>query len=267
MKKNNCSTIKLTKGEVNVYDFDGIRLHAYKTNDAIDDETFILEKGGKGVIIELPCFFDNIAELTAYLKENNIELVAKLVAYHAAGATFMPDVPAYSTKSANDYNTMGGGAHLVSNFANVFGASFDSGIVKATNILDDGEIELAGITFIITSNPEAFDIEIPEINSVYTHMMGHDCHSIVAGCSHADGIISQLERYIEKGFDLILSSHYTPEDLKDAQTKIDYLKQLKEISKTCKTASEMKEKVAAQFAEYSGLNYLDMTVGMFFAQR
>ncbi|MCM1440127.1 MAG: hypothetical protein NC131_13130 [Roseburia sp.] len=264
MKKTNCTTVKLGKGEVNVYDFGKVSLHAYKTNDFIDDEVFILVKDGKGVAIELPCFLDNIAELTDYLKNNKIELVAKLVAYHAACATFMPNVPIYGTKSANEYNTIGGGAGLVNNFAGAFGTIFDNSIAKTENIISDGEIELAGIKFVIKSNQEAYDIEIPEINCVYTHMLGHDCHSIVAGCPHADGIISQLNYYIRKGFDLVLTSHYTPEDLKDAQIKIDYLKTLKAISEECESADEMKEKVKAKFTDYSGLNYLDMTVGMFF---
>ena len=44
MHKNAFHTVKLAKGEMNVYDFGGIRLHAYKTNDLIDDEVFIIEK-------------------------------------------------------------------------------------------------------------------------------------------------------------------------------------------------------------------------------
>lgn len=91
---------------------------------------------------------------------------------------------------------------------------------------------IGGMDFIIHPTDEAFDVEIPEINAVYTHMLGHDCHSIVAGAGHADGIIAQLKEYQTKGFDLILTSHYTPEDLKDAQTKIDYLEDLKVIAAT-----------------------------------
>lgn len=115
-----------------------------------------------------------------------------------------------------------------------------------------------------TPNAEAYDLEIPEINCVYTHMMGHDCHSIVAGCPHADGIISQLTYYIRRSFELVLTAHYTPEDLKDAQTKVAYLKQLKEIARTCENAVKMKEKVEKAYPNYSGMNYLDMTVGFFF---
>lgn len=54
---------------MNIYDFGTIKLHAYKTNDFIDDEVFIVEKKRKAVIIESPCFFDNINELPEYLKD------------------------------------------------------------------------------------------------------------------------------------------------------------------------------------------------------
>ena len=67
MNKNTFTSVKLTKGEMNIYDFGGIKLHAYKTNDFIDDEVFVVEKNGKAVIIESPCFFDNIRELTVCL--------------------------------------------------------------------------------------------------------------------------------------------------------------------------------------------------------
>lgn len=130
--------------------------------------------------------------------------------------------------------------------------------------LEKGEIELANVKFAIKSNGEAYDVEIPEINCVYTHMLGHDCHSIVAGCPHADGIISTLNYYLRKGFDLVLTSHYTPEDLKDVRTKIDYLYALKDIPESCETAEEMKKEVLKRFPEYGGLNYLDMTVNAFF---
>ena len=78
MNKNTFASIPLEKGEMNVYDFGSIKLHAYKTNDPIDDEVFILEKNGKAVVLESPCFFDNIRELTDYLKD--IPVAGMLVA-------------------------------------------------------------------------------------------------------------------------------------------------------------------------------------------
>ena len=78
---------------MNIYDFGNIKLHAYKTNDFIDDEVFILEKNGKAVLIESPCFFDNNLELTDYLKD--VEVEGLLIAYHGAGGSFRtrPNTP------------------------------------------------------------------------------------------------------------------------------------------------------------------------------
>lgn len=245
MNKTADRTVALDKGRVDVYTKNGVTLYAYQTRDLIDNEVFVLAKKGCGVVIELPCFFDNIRELTDFLKSEGVTVEAKFVAYHAAG----------------------GGAGLAANFKNAFGDSFDPAICEVDYVLEEGEIELAGIRFVVKPNAEALDLEIPEINCVYTHMMGHDCHSIVAGCPHADGIISQLNYYIRKGFDLVLTAHYTPEDLKDAQTKVDYLTNLKEIALESESADEMKAKVQEQYPDYSGMNYLDMTVSFFFPNK
>lgn len=265
MNKNTFTKVALTKGEMNVYDFGGIRLHAYKTNDFIDDEVFIVEKDGKAVVIESPCFFDNNEELEEYISGMNVETAGMLVAYHGAGAQCLKNVPKYATANAKEYSENGGGKALIDNFTVAFGEIFDNSIHKITNIISSGKITIGGIDFIITPTQEAFDIEIPEINAVYTHMLGHDCHSIVAGAGHADAFIAQLKEYIAKGYDLILTSHYTPEDLKDAETKIAYLENLKEIAADCKDADEFKAKVTERYGNYSGGNYLDMTAGFFFA--
>ena len=127
-----------------------------------------------------------------------------------------------------------------------------------------GKVIIGGIEFNIIDTNEGFDIIIPEINAVYTHMLGHDCHSIVPGESGADAIISNLQNYINNGYGLILTSHYTPEDLKDVETKIIYIKDLKKIAKTCKNRDEFKSKVDKKYPHYSGKNYLDMTANFFF---
>lgn len=263
MNKNTFTTVTLNKGEMNVYDFGGIKLHAYRTNDFIDDEVFIIEKNGKAVIIESPCFFDNIKELTEYLKD--IEVEGMLIAYHGAGATFLPEVPKYATQNAVEFSENGGGKALIDNFTNSFGEIFDKSVHKITDVMAEGKVTIGGIDFVIKQTDDAFDVEIPEINAVYTHMLGHDCHSIVAGAGHADGIIAELKSYIEKGYDLILTSHYTPEDLKDAQTKIDYLENLKKIAANCSDADSFKAEVQKQYPNYNGQNYLDMTAGFFYA--
>ncbi|MDO4301396.1 MAG: hypothetical protein Q4D26_08425 [Clostridia bacterium] len=264
MSKNKFQKITLNKGEMNVYDFGNIRLHAYKTNDFIDDEVFILEKSGKAVIIESPCFFDNNKELEEYINELGITVEGMLIAYHGAGAEFMSEVPKYATKNAVEYSENGGGKVLIEQFTSTFGEIFDNSVHKITNILTEGKNTIGGIDFVITQTSDAFDIEVPEINAVYTHMLGHDCHSIVAGVNHADAIIAQLKGYIKRGYDLILTSHYTPENLKDTETKITYIEDLKNIAENCSSAEEFKDEVNKKYSNYSGENYLDMTAGFFF---
>lgn len=117
----------------------------------------------------------------------------------------------------------------------------------------------------IHQTADAFDVEIPEINAVYAHMLGHNCHSIVAGSGHADAMIAQLRSCIQAGYDLILTSHYTPEDLKDAEAKIRYLKELKAIASSCTDGESFKTAVRERYPAYSVENYLVMTTGFFFS--
>lgn len=125
---------------------------------------------------------------------------------------------------------------------------------------------VTGFELNITYHDENIEIKFPQINCVYTHMLGHDCHSIVAGEGHANAIIAQLKGYKEKGYNLILSSHYTPETMADVDEKISYLEELKKIAKESSSADEFKTLVKEKYPNYGGLNYLDMTAGYFFPQ-
>lgn len=263
MTKHDFTTVKMETGEMHIYDFGQVKLHAYQTGDPLSDEVFLLEKGGRFVILESPCFTDSVAALSKYMEGK--EAAGMLAAYHGAGASFLPEVPKYATANAVEYSRSGGGKSLIDQFAGAFGAAFDNGVHVVDHIVEEGELEIGGIRFVVRQTAEAFDVEIPEINGVYTHMLGHDCHSIVAGPGHADAMIAQLKGYIQRGFDLILTSHYTPEDLKDAQTKIEYLEELKAVAARCADAAAFKAEVNKLYPAYGGGNYLDMTAGFFFA--
>lgn len=262
MNKRNFTTVRLSQGEMHIYDFGAVKLHACQTGDPLADEVFLLEKAGRFVVLEPPCFVDSIAALSSYLEDKPVDGI--LVAYHGAGASFLPGAPKYSTDNAVEYAKRGGGRALIDQFAAAFGGEFDSGIHEISRIMGEGAVTIGGIEFIIRRTAEAYDVEIPEINAVYTHMLGHDCHSIVAGAEHADGMIAQLKGYIQRGFDLILTSHYTPEDLKDAGTKIAYLEELKAIASSCSDGGTFRAEVKKRYPAYSGENYLDMTSGFFF---
>ena len=75
----------------------------------------------------------------------------------------------------------------------------------------------------IIPTSEAYDIEIPEINSIYTHILGSDCHSIITSVGNATEMIETLRGYLDKHYNLILTSHYVPEELDAVNTKISYI--------------------------------------------
>ena len=254
----------LKYGTVTTIPCGDLNIRVYTTKDAIDDQVILLDKAGKGVIIELPAFHNSIEEMTSYLKEKKIDVEAKLVSYHAAGSSFLPDVKNYLTESSAAYNTDGEGAHLIKQFSGVFGGGFDSGVVNSGENLNGGPVTFAGIGLEIIPNGDAFEVLIPQAKAVYMHMLGHDCHSIVAGADHADAIIANLKGYLDRGTEIFLSSHYVPETRKDVETKITYLEKLKEIAKGCSSGAEFKEKVNKEFPGFTGGNYLDMTAGFFF---
>lgn len=264
MKKTDCKTIELNKGTVYIYESGNTKLHVYNTKDPISDLVFIMEKSGRAVVIEAPCFHDNIAELGEYISTLGAKVEARLLSYHMAGDSFLPDVPVYTTANAAEYGIKGAGAGLISNFTDVFGEAFDAKVPGAFEYVEGGECEIAGMRFGIIPTGEAFDVALPEMNAVYTHMLGHDCHSIIAGPEHADAIIAQLNQYIADGYELILTSHYLPEDVADVRTKIEYIKAMKQLAAGSNSADAFKAAANKKFPGYSGDNYLDMTAGFFF---
>lgn len=256
--------IQLNKGYILVYDFGNVKVNNYNTQDYIDDQVIMLEKNNKIVVIESPAFYDNNVELENYIKNLGATLDGVLLSYHMGGGTFLSDSKKYATHKADEYGHTGGGKALVDNFAKTFGESFDNNIHNVTDYIESGKITLAGIEMNIIPTNDGYDIEIPEINSIYTHMLGSDCHSIIAGIEHANAMIQTLKGYITKNYNLILTSHYIPENLKAVETKITYIETLLNIADSCSNANEMIEKVKKEFPEFSGVNYLEMTAGFFF---
>src|SRR5699024_11013794 len=133
-------------------------------------------------------------------KSLNVEVDGVLLAYHMGGGTFLKDAKKFATHNADQYGHQGGGKKLIDSFTKFFGEPFDSKIHDVTNYIEQGELTLADIKMNIIPTTEAYDIEIPEINSIYTHMLGSDCHSIIDGVDHAKALIETLKGYLEKNY-------------------------------------------------------------------
>lgn len=260
------TNLKLNKGEITVFDFDGTKLHAYKTNDALCDESFLIEGTNSIVALELPAFHENLSEFKNYIRTLSKPLTDVIISCHPGGADYFEDAKIHMAGStARALGENGGIMGLIKKFTVVFGKSFDEKLPKPVANLNIGENTIGGIKFIVTENGDGTDIEIPSINCVYTHMLGADVHSILAGSGHMDAVISQLEGYKAKNYALVLSSHYEPEELSACDTKIAYVKKAKELCSTCSDSKTFIEEMKKNFPSYSGVNYLEMTAGMCFA--
>ena len=187
-----------------------------------------------------------------------------LLAYHIAGGTFLKNVKKYTTHHADKYNNRGPGRDLITKFTNNFGDIFDNNSHKITNYIDERTITIADIRFNIIPTDEAYDIEIPEINSIYTHMLGSNCHSIITSVEHAKSMIVTLKEYISKNYNLILTSHYIPEDINAIKAKISYIENLLNIAKDSSNAKDFIDKVKTEYPNYNGVNYLEMTANCLF---
>lgn len=256
--------INLEKGFVEVYDFGNIKLHAYQTGDIMNDEAFILENESNLLLVEFPSFYEDLKQYENYVKGLNKTIIGKVFSDHPSAGTIFTDVDGYASKGTIKSMESGSIYNIIEGFKTAYNGTFASEMHTITDVLEETNVNIGGFDLSITYHDEDIEIVFPQINAVYTHMLGHDTHSIVAGSLHADEIISQLESYKENGYDLIFSSHYTPETLKDVDEKIEYLKNLKEIANTSSNKEEFIEKVNTSYPKYKGLNYLDMTAGYFF---
>ena len=258
--------INLKKGYVEIYPFGDITLHAYQTNDFMNDESYILENRENVLLVEFPAFYDNLSEFEEYVNGLKKNIVGKVFSDHPNGGIIFKDVKGYASEGTMKSMKEGTIHNLVKGFETSFGGTFAKEYHEITDILKGNKVRIGGFELNITYHDENIEIEFPQINCIYTHMLGHDCHSIVAGEEHANAIIEQLKKYKAKGYQFVLSSHYTPEMLSDVDTKITYLEDLKVIAKDSKDRNDFKDKVITKYPEYSGLNYLDMTAGYFFQQ-
>jgi hypothetical protein len=255
---------QLTAGTVQIYDFGTVKLHAYNTNDALGDQSYLLETDTALIGIEAPAFKNNLAEYIDYIARLGKPMAGILVSSHPTGGDteLYKNTPVYATAKAKAAIDDGSVKAITDGLANTFGDAFNGNYAKITDVINPGTTSIGGMDFIITENGDVYDIEIPAINCVYTHMMGSNVHNILAGAGHIDAMIAQMKSYQNKGIYLVLTGHYPPEKIDKVAEKIAYLETAKKLINTSANANEFITAMKAAFPEYLGENYLEMSAGM-----
>lgn len=171
----------------------------------------------------------------------------------------------YGTEGAQKSIVSGSTGATTQGLFAAFGADFHGGDDTAA-ITDtvSGKVQLAGVDFEVIDRGESYDLAIPSMNVVYTHMLGKTTHSILTSAAHIEAFLQMLKEYQAASYAMILTSHGSPEGQDAVAEKISYLKKTKEIMQQSKTADEFKANMKAAFPAYDGENYLDMTAGFLY---
>lgn len=263
------TSVQLKKGTVWIYAYGDITLHAYETKDTFGTFVFILEKAGKAVLLESPPMKDNYDELTNYITGLGHKEVDLIVSYHPIGAQFINTdklkfTQIYSMKHAVDFYTTGEGVPSLAGLKSRYGTAFDETVYKPTVMLEEGIKVISGITFDFTQADIAFDVAIPEINSVHPHMLGHDKHTLVFSYEFLDAAIAQLERYQDRGYEMFFSSHSEPETRGDVTIKLSYLRALKNVAQSSKNKQMFITKMNERYPNFGWPFYLQGTANFLF---
>lgn len=257
--------ITLKNGSVNIYDYGNVKLHAYFTGDPLANVAYIIESQDALAGIELPAFTAGLETWKDYIKTLGKPMNDIFIACHPAGASYIKGMKVYGTKGAQKSITSGSTGATTQGLFAAFGTDFHGGEDTAA-ITDtvNGKVQLAGVDFEVIDRGESYDLAIPSMNVIYTHMLGKTTHSILTSTAHIEAFLQMLKEYQAAGYDMILTSHGGPEKQDAVAEKISYLNKTKEIIAISKTADEFKANMKTAFPAYDGENYLDMTAGFLF---
>ena len=253
------STVKLASGSVTVYHYGDVNLHVYNSEDALGDVAYIVEGKDALVGIELPSFTAGLDAWKGYVQSLGKPMNDIFLDAHVTGASYVSGMNIYGTQAAKDAIASGSTLATTAGLYQTFGSDFHGG-----EDMVSGKVTVGGIEFNVIDRGDTYDLEIPSINVVYTHMLGKTVHSIMPSTAAMDAMLDTLHDYQNKGYAMVLSGHSTPEGQDAVSEKIAYVQKAKELAASCTTADEFKTAMKEAFPNYAGDNYLEMTAGYLF---
>ena len=253
----------LGQGSVRIIDLGALRLHAWQTGDALNDQCFLLETPTNLVGIESPAFNADIPVWKNYIASLGKPLTDLFIASHPTGGRWYGSARSHATAGSRAAIMTGATKALSDSLGKAF-ADFNTDIADIDSILPAGSSIVGGIEADIMEAGDSYHIAIPSAGLIYTHMLGADCHSILTGEEQISQFLALLETMVARDYRLILSSHHAPETQKDVQTKIAYVKHVRELYRQCADKDEFISRVKNAYPDYTGVNYLEMTANCLF---
>ena len=254
--------VTVDSGSMTVYDFGDTKLHVYNTGDALGDVAYIVEGKDALVGIELPGFTDGLNAWQNYIDTLGKPMNDLFLCDHVTGASYVEGVTIYGTQGAQESIASGSTYATTQGLYETFGDDFHGGSDMANiNKVVSGTVTVAGIDFNLIDHGETYDLEIPSMNAIYTHMLGKTCHSILTSTDHMDAMLETLKSYQSAGYDWILTAHSGVEGQDAVAEKISYVEKTKELAAANDNADDFIVAMKEAFPDYTGENYLEMTAG------
>ena len=248
---------KLGHGLLQIYDFGTIKLHAYQTEDPLHNECFLLETPDNLVGIEGPAFDCDIATWKEYIVSLNKPLTDILISFHPTGGRWYGDAKSHATANALRAMREGDTKARTHSLGKALAPGFDARISDIDSVIKAGFNTIGGIDFEIADAGDGYDIAIPAIKAVYTHMLGASTLCTLAGQNQIETVIgvvlSSLERIKAKGYPLVLSGHDTPKTLADVDSKIAFVKEMWNLTAKDGVKEDFMGRVKKAYP-YTGLN-------------
>lgn len=258
-------TVTLDVGSVMVYNIGENKLHVFASGDALGDVAYIVEGTDALVEIELPSFTDGLDAWQDYIATLGKPMNDIFLCDHVTGASYVSGMNIYGTQGAKDSIAAGSTYATTQGLFESFGSDFHGGpeIAYINNVVS-GKVSVGGIEFNLIDHGETYDLEIPSMNVIYTHMLGKTSHSILTSTAHMDTMLDTLKSYQSANYDMILTAHGGPEKQDAVTEKISYVEKLKELAAANNDAASFTAAMKDAFPDYTGENYLEMTAGYMF---
>lgn len=244
------------KGRFETYDFDDFKLHAYYTNDVMDDASYIVEGKDALVTLEQPLFKDNVSEYDAYLTKLNKPVTQRIADYHLGGTGTHPVVMA---EGMPEFTSKGVYADMMNGFAQGFGEAIVSLPTGKKNEVGFGSTQTyAGVPFSFlhgaaTDFPGASILIGGKVwFSHWTPMKAHVSHLHVSSPAAIDAEIAECRKALESGAVLFIGGHGGVAETDAVKFKIDYLNTMKRLLAENKTPETFIEAMKKAYPNLSG---------------
>ena len=156
---------------------------------------------------------------------------------HPAGASYIKGMNIYGTEGAQKSIVSGSTGATTQGLFAAFGGDDTAAITDTVS----GKVQLAGVDFEVIDCGESYDLAIPSMNVVYTHMLGKTTHSILTSAAHIEAFLQMLKEYQAAGYAMILTSHGGPEGQDAVAKKSATLTTLKKSCSRAKPLMNLKK--------------------------